>query len=499
MTEYTASGLLAGAGSLQITYGKTWAKKATISSARSTAIAGMHVPAMASLSGSLNYGAVPIHKPPHLLPMNATPFERAYAELTHRVDLIPTPLRQLVRPYEIRLDILPWLAWAWSTDFWEEDWSDERKRWVVAKAFWLHKKKGTLTGIKAHLKLADGEVLRAIVPPAKTYMMPAYTGQEKEDYLARFAQLRVYPYTARGKYPYVHFTNKAYKREKAFLAGASDPGVGYVEDVGAWQRYIRIAKLWDTDGSETTLTFRAVVDQQLGGKFYASDYDEAILPAKPSNAIFPAEFNAETKNPDGKAYLYDGLYVKQRMIRIPRQTEWTYTLGQETYTTHYPDGDLIDVRPRYIAEKHQCQKTALFPGGTHIDCNQYIVGKTHLPPSIAWKYLYEQWHVHDPERLPDERKRSIHLNYTRLGMPPYNAELTVKIRGKAYPREAWSFVTGFLKVHNHEALDRAVRATRISMSLRDKILIQTKTLRPAIPGDRIEFGDYQIGQLVKGF
>jgi hypothetical protein len=99
--------------------------------------------------------------------------------------------------------------------------------------------------------------------------------------------------------------------------------------------------------------------------------------------------------------------------------------------------------------------------------------------------------------VPDQRKRSVHLAHTRLGIPAYNAELTIGVKGKAYSREAWRYTSGFLRPHNEEALQRARYGVRVSMSVRDKILIQTKTYRLPTPGDRVKVGTVAIDQLIE--
>jgi hypothetical protein len=436
---------------------------------------------------------------PKLLPQNRTTFETAASEATERVDAIQTPLRALWRPDIIPESILPYLAWAYSVDVWDTAWPLEKKRWVTDKAIWLHRIKGTETGIGEHVKLLGGRLIKAITPPAKTYLMPQLTTEEREAFYALFPQLRIFPFVERGTYRFAHFTSQAYGRTKAFLAAAQDSGVGYVEDVGAWQRYIRTAKLYD-GGVETELTMRAVTPEGVG-RFYAAEYDEVILPAKPSAAIFPDEFNAERASGSlTKRFLVDGLYVDQRMIRVSRDASYSYRLGRETYTTAQPGLDLMYIEPRKIAEQHAGQGYAIYNGGLP-GRKMYLADRStrlaYLPKTISWQYLYEQWHLHDTERVIEQRKRSVHLDHTRLGIPPYNAELTIAITGKSYSREAWRFTWGFLRPHNHEALDRACYAVRVSKSARDKILVQTKTKRVPHPGDRQKVGTITVDQLIE--
>lgn len=412
-----------------------------------------------------------------LLPPNRTRFEEAMDLTGARIDDLPVELRKLVQPYQIPSSHLPWLSWGLSVDLWEPDWTEEKNRVLTARSLPMHARKGTQASIAEHIRIMGADPRRFIVPPAKTFMTPALTDEERAAYLERFAQLRIYPFVARGTYPFAHFTSKAFGREKAFLNASC------IKDVGAWSRYVRTAKLWDR-GEETTLTVRAVTPEGVG-RFYAADYDEVVLAPKPTAAI---HLNAP---PKARPFLIDDFGVRQRLIRIPRDASYDFRLGRETYTTVYPEGDLIDVRPQSVAEVHQGQPTALYATR-----QQFIAGKC-LPPTIAWRYLYERWHLHDPDRVPDERKRSTHVGYTRLGMPPYHAEVRTRIVGRHLPRTAQQFVNGFLLTCDRKPIADVREAIRVSKSLRDKILIDTKTYRQPRAGDRIKVGTLTLGRYIE--
>ena len=412
-----------------------------------------------------------------LLPPNRTRFEEAMDLTGARIDDLPVELRRLVKPYQIPSSHLPWLSWGLSVDLWEPDWTEEKNRVLTARSLPMHARKGTQASIAEHIRIMGADPRRFIVPPSKTFMTPALTDEERAAYLERFAQLRIYPFVARGTYPFAHFTSKAFGREKAFLNASC------IKYVGAWSRYVRTAKLWDR-GEETTLTVRAVTTEGVG-RFYAADYDEVVLAPKPTAAI---HLNAP---PKARSFLIDDFGVRQRLIRIPRDASYSYRLGRETYTTVFPDGDLIDVRPQSVAEAHQGQPTALYATG-----RQYIAGKC-LPPTIAWRYLYERLHLHDPDRVPDERKRSTHVGYTRLGMPPYHAEVRTRIVGRHLSRTAQQFVNGYLMTGNRKPIADVREAIRVSKSLRDKILIDTKTFRQPRAGDRIKVGNLTLGRYIE--
>ena len=311
-----------------------------------------------------------------LLPPNHTAFEEAFDLTGARIDELAVDIPKLVRPWEIPATHLAWLAWGLSVDLWEPEWSEEKHRTLAARALPMHARKGTQASIAEHIRIMGADPRRFIVPPAKTFMMEGFTEEERQAFLARFPQLRIYPFVARGTYRFAHFTSAAFGRAKAFLDACC------IKDVGAWSRYIRTARLWDR-GEETTLTIRAVTPEGVG-RFHAAAFDEVVLGAKPTRAL---HLDAP---PKARAFLVDDFGVAQRMIRIPRDASYSYRLGRETYTTTWPNADLVDVRPQHVAEQHEGQPTALYA-----TTRQFIPGK-HLPPTISWRYIYERWHIHDP-------------------------------------------------------------------------------------------------------
>lgn len=58
------------------------------------------------------------------------------------------PLRDLWNPWKCPVKFLPYLAWAFSVDGWDESWSEQEKRTAVSESFWLHQRKGTIAAIR---------------------------------------------------------------------------------------------------------------------------------------------------------------------------------------------------------------------------------------------------------------------------------------------------------------------------------------------------------------
>ncbi|HGO4289292.1 TPA: phage tail protein I [Klebsiella quasipneumoniae subsp. similipneumoniae] len=73
--------------------------------------------------------------------------QRAAAACSSISDL-SVPLRDLWNPWKCPVKFLPYLAWAFSVDRWEETWSETEKRQAVSDAFWIHQRKGTVAAVR---------------------------------------------------------------------------------------------------------------------------------------------------------------------------------------------------------------------------------------------------------------------------------------------------------------------------------------------------------------
>uniref|UniRef100_UPI00209C2132 phage tail protein I n=2 Tax=Pseudomonas TaxID=286 RepID=UPI00209C2132 len=58
------------------------------------------------------------------------------------------PLRTLYNPQACPAHLLYHLAWAWSVDRWDDEWSEPVKRAAIAASFFIHARKGTIGAIR---------------------------------------------------------------------------------------------------------------------------------------------------------------------------------------------------------------------------------------------------------------------------------------------------------------------------------------------------------------
>lgn len=83
-----------------------------------------------------------------LLPANATELERLAAEAMAQIDRVPVPLRQLWNPDTCPVELLPYLAWAFSVDRWSQAWPESAKRAAIRAAYFIHAHKGTIGALR---------------------------------------------------------------------------------------------------------------------------------------------------------------------------------------------------------------------------------------------------------------------------------------------------------------------------------------------------------------
>ena len=86
-----------------------------------------------------------------LLPYNATDQERALAETTARISDVPVVVREVWNPDTCPSNVLPWLAWAFSVDDWDSNWTVEQKRRVIKESVYSQRIKGTIGAVTRQL------------------------------------------------------------------------------------------------------------------------------------------------------------------------------------------------------------------------------------------------------------------------------------------------------------------------------------------------------------
>lgn len=70
---------------------------------------------------------------------------------TARLSDVPVPVRDVWNPDTCPASLLPWLAFAFSVDSWNTDWTEAQKRQVIRDSVFVHRHKGTLGAVRRAL------------------------------------------------------------------------------------------------------------------------------------------------------------------------------------------------------------------------------------------------------------------------------------------------------------------------------------------------------------
>lgn len=401
------------------------------------------------------------------LPPNATPVERSLADLiTGRDAALPTPVGATQDPDAIGAPLLPWLAWGLSVDVWDDEWTEEIKRAVTRGSVAHHRVKGTLGAMRAAARIAGGELVGAVVPPAKTFLAPTLTRAERDAFLSRYPELRIYHYRSRGERGAGAFCHRL------FPGGAAYPAL--TDAVARWGEQVYYAD----GGVETLLTTAVRYREEAAG--LAVEYAE-VRAAGQARGVFAGG----VLKPGAHVVAQD---AGARMYRV--RTETRYTSATDTIhlnavkpgleTAGYP-ADTVAVAGR---------RRGLIVGAGFTGA----AGASAPVASTARARLYDRLYLFDPARALEARGRTTHIGAQRLGMPPYHAELRVSLPGKRHARAAGRWVYGYTTRADPSRRETALFALASAKAARDRVLVSTSKYRPAVAGVQTLAGALVAGQ-----
>lgn len=344
--------------------------------------------------------------------------------------------------------VLPHLAWQFDIsgkagyDFAK---TEKEQRSILQRAYRLHALRGTLGGFRAIAKLAGGELVHAVRPPATQYLAPAFTNADRIGFMAPYPELRVYRYQTRSKQ-----TPGTLMLRKAFLTSRK---CGFLTDaIARFQPRSFVRR----DGVETELlTYEREV---IGENKVARQILEIREKGKAGHVGFcgghPAFLLTSTARAriytvtQGKAYV-DNLDVLTPKIMVP---------GLEPILQDY----------EAVAER-ATRERGVFG-------QKDFMGFCCVKESTARRRIYRRMHLFDPEIPLRRRGKSMHLNAGRLRMPHHHGEIVVRLFGKLAQKDAWKFVHGFLRPTGApKAHSDLVAALQTQRRASDKALLNTKT------------------------
>lgn len=417
-----------------------------------------------------------------ILPSNSTPLERALERASAFPDLPIDALGDLTNAEAIDSRFLPWLAYRFATDIWLDEWDEEKRRDVIRQQFELHRLKGTEEGIRRMLALVDARVVQSVTYPQRAFAGRAINKAERDEWLARMPQIRVYLVNERGTAGADAFVGADGRGHGAFA------GHMFVRLDRAEAIYGRRAVLRNPDGSETPLRRATIVEDVETRQGF--ELDRVSIPGEAGPALFAGGFVGH------------GFVTRKnkpaRVITYQLNREYDSRTSELHLDTIIPGLDPVDVKYERVSDRA--------PAGL-----AQFVGARAGVLSIARRFLSEdraKWRLYDRVYLHDDtvdapwvRSHSF-AGHARLGMKPYHAEMLVEARSARQRRATYAnriYAGGTFAVsENLNRLRWVYAAIRRSKAARDRILIDTQTLRPWRWGDGIPMdGSFRFGQRVR--
>ncbi len=367
--------------------------------------------------------------------------------VTHDIDRVPaSALPHLADQFHMRHTV----AWRRAT-------TDTERRALVKAGIQRHRIKGTLAGFRLAASDAGAELVRAITPPAKLFASPALTLSERNAFIARYPQLRLYRYRVIGQ-------RQGAMLHRAHLGGGAFPLIS-----DAWLRILPRAYLWH-EGTETELT--AVERTAATETREAETVTEVRQPGKAYGLAFCAGYPRHLVISDAA----DRIYSLKLTERYQDDSETVRRSAVQ------PGLSPIDVRFDEVAMPGHAR--GVFAGKP--------IGAT-LQPSTARDRLYQRLYLFDPVVDVGRRTAGLHLNQGRLSMPAYHAELQVCVRGRLQPTAVWRFTHGHLVTQSQATLLDCLESMRDVARGADRITLDTAINRPATAGEHNPAGTLKAG------
>jgi len=348
---------------------------------------------------------------------------------------------------------------------WDTVSTDPERRALVLGSIAYHRLKGTLAGLRLGGGRVGLSIVRAITPPAKVYMAPTLTRAERDAFLARYPQLRLYRYRIRS----VRLAQGWYSGS-AFVGAANYPTVTDAQLRMGWRSF-----LWQVGGAEAPITtlVREIARERADAELFVN----IRRPGSAGFGFYPGRLipHAYYVTQDASGRLYN-------VTLSSPYTDFDELLHQRTAP---PGLDPINIRYTQVAQRwirHGAMLGAWLSG--------------HLVDNGARDRLYRRFWLFDPAVPVPRRGRSTHVGAMKLGMPAYTAELRTSQPGQRSPRIVGAFGCGYWAPASTSRLERGAAALRLAVAVRDKVWIDTHDRQTLTCGGAVFSGRHRAGDII---
>jgi hypothetical protein len=396
-----------------------------------------------------------------LQPQNATPLMRAVSQVNaERRPIAPGPIAAMWDPAKAPAAVLPYLAAAHGVSVWRSDWSDDRKRQVIAQTITLKRRRGTVPCFEGHLGFVDAELLQVISAPNFSVSRNAMTQAERQAWLTQFPELRVYYFSNRNR-----------------QLGVATPGV--------WR-----AQYWTVRASQAAVFSgqRAVIvdggverSAVVVASSGASDFARTVQVA------LPAPGRRLVLGPASAGFMTP-------LSSDASETLFTFRPGSGGPDTVRPGLQPVDVEPTHVALPQV--------GVAAVTAGQALAGPFRfLQNSRAREGVYDSIRLFDPARARAGKFRQrggMVAGFSRLGQPAFHLELAVDLKFTRPKARRFPNLPGFVQAFDPTRTEEAMAAIRAAKLGRDKVEVRTNLYRRITAGDGVPLdGTRRLGQIIR--
>lgn len=404
-----------------------------------------------------------------LLP-DPTPWEQALSEASAAQRPVDADLvRRVWDPYGCPAALLHVLAHAHGVKLWYADWPEGRQRAMIAAAIRLARLEGTEAGLEGYLAFTDAAVRRVVRPPATPFAVRTMTDAERERWIGRLPQIRLYPYLTRRTAP----------PARAFGSGPA----GFATFAGA-------------DHGEASrgpsLYGRRATFQLPGGPEVEAHVD--LLPVPGQAPAEQVRIGWGRSARDFLGHCFAGAAHLQATRAATRVVTVRLADGAAPSYSAATGLSLQDVRPVRVHAVRTAPAGRAFVGRCHL-------GSAHVVATAGPRLVFDRFALIDPSVVPAIRRGRSFAGRARFGIAPYTAEIRVEIAMRRPLAVAGvgtgQHLTGFLRRGRLRPLARALDAAGAARALRDTILVDPAIHRTVTLGDARPLGSFALGQTVR--
>ncbi len=399
-------------------------------------------------------------EPVSLQPQNATPLMRGVSLADADRPISAADVATLWDPKRCPAAALPHLAAALGVSVWRSDWSEDRKRQVIARSIQLKRQRGTIPCFEGHLEFVGGELVQVVAPPSRAVALQALTPTERQAWLSQFPELRIY-----------YFRNR--NRQLGVMSPGSRPPAILTVRSSQAAKYAGARAVVVDQGVE-----RSAIVQVASG---ASEFVQTVQVAIP---------HRDRRFVPGVAGL--GFMFARKSDAADRL--YVFRAGSGGPETVRPGLRPIDVRPTRVAGRQA--------GLPAVTAGQALGGPFRfLRNSRAREGVYDSVRLFDPAkaRAGQVRPRAgLTLGRTRLGQPAFHLELAVDLTFKRRKVRRLPNLPGFVQAFDPTRTEEAMAAVRAAKLGRDKVQVQTALHRRLTLGDAVPLnGSVRLGQIIR--